>query len=100
MTTVLGFDDDTNTIEWIDGTLRVSPESEQERVQGVFADPVQYAAATDRVGADGAPEAIEDGFATIEPGSPEHAARAVLSLPGGTLILGDEFIPDEEPPLP
>lgn len=104
MTVITGLARGIDLIQWIDGDLRVVPDTERRAVERVFEQPVEFFAAYDRPDAeDDLLEAVEDGLATIEPGSPEHAARAILSLPGGFLIEGDEFIPDygeDESPEP
>jgi hypothetical protein len=97
MADVLGTARGIDLIHWHDGDLRVVPDSERRRVEVAFENPVEYGVSIDRDAPDGTPIAIEDAIEQIEPGSPEHAARAILSLPGGFLLEGDEFIPGGEP---
>ena len=96
MSQVIGFADGITSIEWIDGVLRVDPQSEQARIEAVFAEPVEAWQSVVQADVDGAPTGIAEQIELLQPGSPEHAARAILSLPGGFLIEGDEFIPADD----
>lgn len=94
---ILGFADGITSILWRNGKLiAVVPEQGIAAVERALSQPVDVWQSVVRMGEDGAPQAIEERVEQLAPGTPEHAARAILSLPGGTLLVGDEFIPDDD----
>lgn len=93
---IAAFANGIDLIEWRDGALVVVPESQREAVEAVLSQPVEVIRSVDRMGPGDVPEAIVEQIVRLEPGTPEHVVRALLSLPGGFLLDGDDAIPDDD----
>lgn len=88
---------------WLDGEL-ADVLGDRATVERVLSQPVEAWRHVDLMGkpddletASDVPIGDAEQIDVISPGTPEHAARALLSLPGAVLTQGEEFIP--EPPV-
>ena len=90
---IVGGSFNVSFIEVVDGELvTVVPDEQRPLVEQALSKPIDVWRSVE----DEEQGRIDEVLTVLEPGSDEHVARAILALPGGLLLEGDEAIPAEE----